>query len=134
MIHQDVISGHIQFEIDDGSAASRDGNGLYPPGGRALYVAQTVNAIENFPDHVKGRSEVWTADAKEDAHRFAHSCFHRMELGERTHRAIEDEVLGALVQQFFDAEFLAAALPECGFCIDLALHDIELVVDRRQSA
>src|SRR5262245_45526640 len=85
MIHQNVISGHVQREIDDGSAASRDGVSLYPACWGALHVTQAVDTIEDFPNHVKGRGEIWTADAKEDAHRLADFCLHRMELGECTH-------------------------------------------------
>ena len=52
----------------------------------------------------------------------------------RADRAVEDEIFRPLVQQLLDAELLAAVLPERRIGIDLALHDIELVVDRRQPA
>ena len=43
-------------------------------------------------------------------------------------------MVSPFVQRFFDAELLAAAVTERRFGIDLALHDIELAIDRRQPA
>ena len=47
---------------------------------------------------------------------------------------IEDEIFRPLVQQFFDTELLAAMMAERRFGVDLALHDVEFAVDRRQTA
>ena len=49
-------------------------------------------------------------------------------------RAVEDEVLGALVDQLVDSSRSLALRAEGLLGVDLALHDVELVVDLGQAA
>src|SRR6516162_4448560 len=79
------------------------------------------------------RGEVWSADAEEDAHGLADLGLERMQLRQRADRAVEDEVFGMLAQELLDAEFGAAVLAVRNVRVDLALHHVELAVDRRQS-
>ncbi len=78
--------------------------------------------------------EVRPADAEEEPDGFADLGMQRMQLRDRPDRAIEDKIFRPLVQQFVDAELLAAMMAERRFGVDLALHDIELAIDRRQAA
>src|SRR5438552_13152193 len=53
VIDKDVIAGHVELEFHDRSATCGHGDGLYPFRWRALQIAQTVNAIEDFADDVE---------------------------------------------------------------------------------
>ena len=57
-----------------------------------------------------------------------------MQLGKRADGAVEDEIFGAFRKELVDAELRAAVLTKCDIRIDLALHDVELVVNGRQTA
>src|SRR5215467_1357527 len=57
-----------------------------------------------------------------------------MQLGQRADRAIQYEILRALVQKLLDAELRAAVLAVRDIGVDFALHHIKLVIDRRQTA
>jgi hypothetical protein len=48
-------------------------------------------------------------------------------------RNVEDKIFRPLVQQFFNAELLAAMMTERGFGVDISLHDLERAIDRRQA-
>ena len=113
-----------------------------PPGGtvtvwmprqrRAEDAAQIINFVEHFADDVERGGEIRAADAEEDAHRLADLGVQRMQLGQGADRTVEDEIFRPLAQQFLDTELLAAVLAERRFGVDLALHDVKFVVDRRQ--
>jgi hypothetical protein len=77
--------------------------------------------------------KIRSADAEEDAHGVADLGLQRMQLRQRADRAVEDEIFRVLVQKLFDAELGAAVLPVRHIGVDLALHDIELMIGRRQA-
>ena len=110
MIDQDVIPRHIELEFGDDGATWRHRDRLNALQRLAEDAAQIVNLIEHFPDDVERRGEIRTADAEEDADRFADFRFQRMQLRQGADRAVKDEIFRPLVQQFLDIEFLAAVL------------------------
>ena len=133
VIHDRVISRHMKLELGDHSATGRHRDGLNTLQRRVRQAAQSVDLVEDLADHVEGRREVRSAHAEEKPHRFSDLGMQGMQFRNRAHRAVEDEILGSLVQQLLDAELLASVLAERRFGIDLALHDIKFVVDRRQA-
>src|SRR4051812_30271430 len=132
MVDQDVIAGNVEFELGDDGAARRNSDGLHAAQRIAENSAQIVDAVEDFADQMERGGVVRAADAEEDTNGFADLGLQRMQLRERADRAIEDKILRPLVQQFVDAELLAAMMAKRRFGVDLALHDVELAIDRRQ--
>src|SRR5262249_32046173 len=132
VIDQGEISRNVQLEFRDDGAARRHGDGLDPMQGIAQHAAEIIDLVEYLPDDVKRRGEIRPADAKEDANGFADLRLQWMKFRQGADRTVEHEIFGRFGQQFFDIEFLAAVLAKRPFGIDLALHDIELAVDRRQ--
>src|SRR6478735_5329727 len=110
MILKDIITGYVEFEFDDGGPARGNSRGLHAARGRALHVTEAINPIEDLANDVERRGVVGAAYSKEDPHRLAHLCFHRVELGQCSDRAIEYKIFRPFVQQLLDAEFLTAAL------------------------
>ena len=64
------VPGNVDFELNDGRAAGRNERGL------DIQVRQAesgfgINLVENFPDDVKGRSDVRSTHAEINSHVFA---------------------------------------------------------------
>ena len=101
---------------------------------RVRDAAEIVDLVEDLADHVERRGEVRAADAEEDAHGLADLGLQRMELRERADRAVEDEVFRAARSSSFSTlNSWLPCWPNAAVGVDLALHDVELVVDRRQA-
>src|SRR5262245_66685629 len=78
MVDEDVVAGNIELELDDGGASSRHGDGLDSLRRQAKQASQIVDAVEYLADDMKGRGVVRTADAEENADRFADIGAHGM--------------------------------------------------------
>src|SRR5579883_1229369 len=129
VIDEGVAAGNGGRELDHHGAARRHGDGLDAAPWLAQHAAIIVDLVEDLADDMEGGGEVRAADTEEDAHALAHLGAERMERRQRADRAVEDEIFGPLAQELLDAELLAAMLPEGRVGIDLALHDVELVID-----
>ena len=64
-----VASRSVDLEIHDRGAAGRHRHGLYAAERRRAEARAFVHAIKDLADDVERRSEIWAADAEEDAHR-----------------------------------------------------------------
>src|ERR1700736_2453782 len=56
----------------------------------------------------------------------------RVQLGERPDGSVEDKIFRVLAQKLFHAELLAAVLAKRSIRVNLALHQVELVIDWRE--
>jgi|SRR6516165_3702584 len=74
------------------------------------------------------------ADPEENPHRLTDLGVEWMQLAQRARRAVQHEILRALVQKLLDAELGAAVLAVRDIGVDFALHHIKLAIDGRQTA
>src|SRR5262249_23979831 len=133
VVDQYVVAGHVQLEVGDHRAARRHRDGLNSLERRRLQAAQRRDRVEYFPDDMEGRVVVRTANAEENADGLAYLGMEGMQLRQRADRAVENEIFGVLVQKLLDAELRAAVLTIGQIGVDLALHHVELEIDRRQA-
>ena len=78
------------------------------------------------------RGGIRTRIAEEDPYGLALIRVERILLRDGVYRAIEKIVLGVLLREVLGAELLQASLALGCRCVDLALHDVVLVIDVRQ--
>src|SRR5215831_10872445 len=134
MVHQDVAPRPVDFEVDDGRAARRYGDGLHPCDRHGSEAGTFVDVVEYLANDVEGGGEVRPADAKKYAYRLARTRPQGMRLCERTHCAVEEKVLGPLRDQLFIIHLLMSRHSEALGGVKFSLHDIKFAVDLRESA
>src|SRR5262249_37023640 len=110
MVDQGVVAGHIQLEIHNDGAAGRHRDGLDAFKRRYVDAAEHIDLVEDLADHMEGSRVIRPADAEENPHRLTDLGLEWMQLGQRADRAIQYEILRALVQKLLDAELRAAVL------------------------
>src|SRR4029453_9949052 len=128
----DVPPWDLKLELHYGGAARRDGRRLDVRRYRRADPPLVVDTIEDLPDNMERRRPIGAAHAEEDPDRLADLGLHRMLGCERPDGAVEDEVLRTFREQLLHAELVVAALPVRPIGVELALHDVELVINLRQ--
>ena len=131
MIDERVTARYVELELGDHRAAGRHRHGLDVVQRLAGDAAEVVDLVEDLTDDVERRGEVRTADTEVEPHRLADLGVQRMQLGDGADRPVEHEVFRLFGEQLLDTELLAAALTKSRIRVDLALHDVEFVIDRR---
>src|SRR5581483_3357615 len=134
MVDQHVVAGDLDLELDHRRATRRDGDRLDVGERRRGQRAEGIGTVEDLADDVEGRSGVRTAIAEEDADGLADLGGERVLLGDAADRAVEDEIFRPLVHQLVDALGELALRAEGLLGIDLALHDVEFVIDLGEAA
>ena len=128
MIDDDEGSGHAELEFDDGRATGGNHRGLHVVGRRA-HVAFGPDRVKNLSDDVEGRGHVRAAVADEQAHRLADLGGQGVIAGGRADGTVEHDIFGPLLDRLDHAEGLQALLAIGALGVEVALHDVVLVVD-----
>src|SRR5437899_10064849 len=92
--------------------------------------AVRVNGIEHRADDVEGRRERRAAVADKEADCLSHSSFQRAVVQKGVHASVEDDILRTLRVGFRDVEGLKTRFQGPALCVELALHDVVLAIDR----
>ena len=132
VIDQGVVSGYLEGELDDGRAARRHADGLDIVQGGVRQGGVGIDAIHDLADQMQAGGLVGTADPEIEAGGVAHPHPHATLARQAAHRAVHHVMRRPLLQkpiQILDQTALAVRLG-----VDFALHDIEFMIDRRQSA
>src|SRR5690606_544995 len=133
VVDQGVVAGIIGGELDHGGAARGNQGGLHVGQRWAGQGALVIHAVEDLADDMEARDLVRAADAEEDAYGLAGVHFHLVDAGQGIHRAVEHHVLRLLIEHLLQGELLQAPGAVTLGSIELALHDVELLVDLGQA-
>src|SRR5690606_20482184 len=93
---------------------------------------QFVDPVEHFTDDVEAGGQVRTADAHVDTDGLANVGAQGHVAQQRLSRAIEDQEVRVLVEHRVHIKVKVALVATITRRVDLALHNVELAVDRGQ--
>ena len=131
VVNDCIMARALNFEIDDGCTPRRHSYGLHASDGWRAEARALVHVIKDLADHMEGRCEVGTTDAKIDTDRLPNAGAQRMRFGQCANSTIKNEIFRPLGNQFLVVHLLIAMRTERLGGVDLALHDIELAIDLR---
>src|SRR5690606_33275203 len=117
----------VEFELDDRRAAGRHHGGLHVAVDHG--AGFEPDAVEHFADDVEAAGQVGSAVANEEAHGLADAYLEGVVADHGSGPAVEDHVGGVFVDGAHHVELLQAALAEVALGVEVALDDVELVVD-----
>ncbi len=121
-VHARFVRGHGRPGCTCPAPAACNSTIVAPPGGTSVVCtsviargcngAEIVDLIEDLSDQVEGRYEVRAPHAEEDPNRLTDLGLQRLLGRQASDRAVEDEVLRLLIQQFVDISALGAFVAE----------------------
>ena len=131
VIDQHVAAGHFHVKLHHRGAAGGNQRGLHV----LLEMRATLvpHLVEDLADDVEARDEVRTAVADVEAHALAGLRHQRLVAGQRAFTAVEQHVGRLLVDRVLHVERLQPLLAILARGVEVALHDVVLAVDLRQS-
>ena len=131
MVDQHVAARHLDMEVRHDRAIGRDQGGLHV----FLEMRATLvpDLVEDLADDMEARDQVRATVADEQAHGLAGIRLQRLVADQGTFRTVEQDIGRVLVDRLLHVERLQALLAILADRVEIALHDVVLVIDLRQS-
>src|SRR5690606_15170133 len=131
VVHHVVRARYVYYELGYCGAACWDEGGLH------VVVLESAgfypDFVEDLADDVEAAGEVGAAVTEEETDGVAGFYEEGVVADQRVGRAVEHYVGGVFVYGALHVEVLEAALAEVALGVEVALHDVELVVHFREA-